>query len=274
MLPKWLICKEQEPCPYRFKTRRVTELTGCTDAVIAYLAEELLNALTDPGMVMDECQKLLNASAETGLERIREYIENHVIPSTAIVRIGCFGEVVASRILIGFNGYWLPIYKLRFREKRDWAMRLTDLCLIKKDGTTKPTICFGEVKTKSTGKRQNDLGIKGLSSLKKDNALDDPEIIRFIKARFWDMKMIEEYHFFSNLSLGLIEYGIQHMLFLVHNSDSWSETILERLNGEEIDDELKDFTVVVVLVKKLDRIIEATFQKIPVLAQEIADEQE
>jgi hypothetical protein len=169
-----------------------------------------------------------------------------------------------------FEGFWLPIYKLRFREKKNWAMRLTDLCLIKVDGLSKPFVCYGEVKTKSAGCNRQ-LAVDGHSSLAKDDALANPEILHFICTRLYETGQQEEGDFLSRLRLRKLEYDQRHDLFLVHNRNNWSEEILDNLEACDLDERLVDFSVKVVLITELRGVIDSAYARAWIGAEEIVN---
>ena len=177
MLDKWLVLQKRTPCCYKYGVVDVGELSSADDTVLDLLAREIVLANSNPKLLHDVFQELCQDVNELGLGRFKEFVEAQIlglIPSPRVpTLIGNFGEILSTRILVEFEGFWFPIYKLRFREKKDWAMRLTDLCLIKTAGLPQPLVCYGEVKTNSSHYNA-DLGIAGHTSLAKDDASDRP----------------------------------------------------------------------------------------------------
>jgi hypothetical protein len=218
MLRRWLTCQERNPSGRKCAVIDVTELIGPDDEILDHLARELVVAHGSPRMIKAELEMLLEDAEEVKLDILREYIEKEVLPDEERVatRVGNFGEVLAAGVLIAFEGFWLPIYKLRFREKRNWPVRLTDLCLIKVDDVSRPMVCYGEAKTKSTGCNLQ-LAVEGHESLAKDDALANPEILRFICTWLYETGMCDEAEFISQIRLGKLDYDKRHDLFLVHN---------------------------------------------------------
>src|SRR5205807_837697 len=154
-----------------------------------------------------------------------------------IARIGNFGEVLASNFLIEFEDFWFPIYKLRYREKKDWAMRLSDLCLIKRLPGVKPLVCYGEVKTISAD-RDISIAIKGHNSLvlgEVKDSLADPEILKFISTILYETQRFDEGYFISELLSCSVKYDKRYDLFLVHSKEKWTDEILDRLEEHLID---------------------------------------
>jgi hypothetical protein len=258
---------------YSFSVIDITEEVVITDDILNALAKQLITASSSPVMIKRECRKLIEDSSRLKLDVIREYVEKEVLPNANRIstRVGNFGEILAAIILIEFEQFWLPIYKLRFREKKDWSMRLTDLCLIKKHTSIKPLVCFGEVKTKSSA-CDTQIGIKGHDSLAKDNALEDPGGLHFLCTHLYEMGKYDEADFLSDIRLGRIAYDFRHDLFIIHNKEDWQEKILENLNNHDLDKRLVDFSVKVVLISQLREVIDQVYERAWRAAEEVIDE--
>lgn len=271
MFCSWFTVDKREPCSYKFVVEDVIEssqpnLTDAEDPILDNFANSLLTAHADPEMIKEECNILLEDLDVLNLSIIKQYIENHILPAQTggvkgLARIGNFGEILSSMLLMNFQGFSVPIYKLRYREKQSWAMKLTDLCLINRDETlAKPLICYGEVKTKSSQYNSN-LGIEGHNSLVKDDALQDPEILKFFCTILYNSNKFEEASFFSRLRLGKIAYDKQYCLFLVHEKETWRDEILEKLDAHPIDNRLENFCVSVVLIQGLRKVIDESYNR-------------
>ncbi|PZV19295.1 MAG: hypothetical protein DCF21_07515 [Leptolyngbya sp.] len=148
----WFTADKREPCSYKFVVEDITEsnqpnLTDPDDPILGDFAYSLLTAHADPEMIREECTILLEQLDYLDLDIIKEYIEDHILPAQVsgvkgLARIGNFGEILSSLLLMSFQGFSVPIYKLRYREKKSWAMKLTDLCLINRDeNLSKPLVC-------------------------------------------------------------------------------------------------------------------------------------
>lgn len=256
MLGNWFNVDKRDPCSYKFVVEDITEinqpnLVDPDDPILDSFANFLLTAHADPDMIREECNILLEELNSLDLNIIKSYIEQKILPAQetgvkGLARIGNFGEILSSHLLMSFQGFSLPIYKLRYREKQSWAMKLTDLCLINRDESlTKPLVCYGEVKTKSARYDAN-LGIAGHESLVKDDALEDPEILKFFCTILYNNNKYDEATFFSRLRLGKIGYDKQYHLFIVHEKTTWKDEILDRLNTHPLDSRLTNFCVSVV----------------------------
>lgn len=252
MLTQWLTYQERSTALYKFKVVDVIETCQPSEDVRNHVAHNLLAAHVDPQMLVDDLKDI-------GLSELADYLQRH-LPARTITKVGNFGEVLAANLLIEFEGFWLPIYKLRFRDKNDWAIRLTDLCLITKSDRGAPLVCYGEVKTYSSGKKPT-LAVEGHASLAKDDALSDPEILRFITNILFHLGKQDQRKLLRDIWLGRIKYDQRHDLFLIHEKDYWEDLVLDQLQAIELDKRLIDFSVKVVLVTGLRDLIEESFRR-------------
>lgn len=252
MLTQWLTYQERSTVLYKFKVVDVIETCQPSEDVRNHVAHNLLAAHVDPQMLVDDLRDI-------GLSELASYLQKH-LPEKTIIKVGNFGEVLAATLLIEFESFWLPIYKLRFRDKNNWAIRLTDLCLIGKTDKGIPIVCYGEVKTLSSGKKTS-LAVDGHESLAKDDALSDPEILRFITNMLFQLGKHNEHKLFRDIWLGRIKYEQRHDLFLIHEKDYWEDLVLDQLQAIELDKRLIDFSVKVVLVTGLRDLIEESFRR-------------
>ncbi len=272
MLSKWLSYQTRNLPGHKFAVVDVSETQSVDDEILAHLGSAIVVAHQSPTMTRAECEILRQDAEELDLETLKQYIEEEVLPAAdkILTRVGNFGEILAAGLLVEFENFWLPIYKLRFREKRDWAMRLTDLCLIKKDGLPRPLVCYGEAKTRSSRCDLN-LAVDGHASLAKDDALSDPEILRFICTWLYETGMYEEASLLSKIRLRRLEYDTRHDLFLIHDSGRWDERILDNLDACDLDARLVDFSVKVVLVSQLRDVIDVAYDQASQSARELVN---
>jgi hypothetical protein len=293
-LDRWLT-RLPSPAEYDFVVRRLSENCPPDDDIIGFLSYEILIAHVKPRVLKDDCESLLQDAQDLRLDIIEQYlqeefnilekewdeIEEAVLdgylikevfpnPTRLSTRIGNFGEVLAAKHLVLTENFWFPIYKLRLRDKKDWASRLTDLCLLKTDGLDRPLVCYAEVKTHSSRCDKN-LGISGHDSLIKDDALDNPEILRYLKALFGEMDEHEKARFFWNLKTGRTQCDKRHELHIIHDVDTWHEDILNNLNEHELDDHIVNFSVKVFLIYGLRYLIDTVYEHSWKSAKEIVD---
>jgi hypothetical protein len=249
----------------------VIELSAPDDAVLDYLAREVILAHSNPRLLHDVLEELCHDTEEIHLQEFRQFVETMILDmqKTATL-VGNFGEVVAAKLLVEFEGFWFPVYKLRFREKKAWAMRLTDLCLIKMGDLPQPQVCYGEVKTNSSH-YNSALGIKGHDSLAKDDALTDPEVLRFLSNVLYEAEKFDEGRFLVRIWLDKISYTKRYDLFLVHDRATWRDEILDNLNGHNLDERLVNFSVKVLHIERLRHVIDSVYARTWIAAREVAN---
>lgn len=268
MLKTWLNHTQRPNSQYKFRVHDFSETLPPNDNIINYLGNELLIAHGNPTRICAEYKMLADDAKELNLTILKNYVDNTILPSSAIVKIGNFGEIFCSKLLVEIEAFWFPIYKLRYREKRNWTMRLTDLCLIKTDGLSRPLICYGEVKTHSSRSNLN-LGVEGHDSFKKDDALSNPEILSFMTTVLYesaDPEKREAAKLLSSIRLGKLTYEKRYDLFLVHDKDTWNDEILARLDEIDLDKQLIDFSVKVIHISRLRELIDTTYDRASIAA--------
>jgi hypothetical protein len=262
MLDQWLSVSNNTNGKYQFPVLDITEKIEPTEEIICYLARELVLAHANPQKIKYECRSLINATEEIKLNCLKQYVENEVLPNVQplATRVGNWGEILVTTFLMLSEDFWFPIYKLRYREKRNWAMRLTDILLIKKFSTGNPLICFGEVKTRSSNSCDKDLAIKGHESLSKDDALgNSPEILNFICQMLYENNRFDEANFLSDIRTGLVEYNKRYDLFLVHEKSVWDVEVIERLNNQGLDNRLTNFSLSILQIQNLRNLIDSSY---------------
>lgn len=269
MLHKWLTYQIRIPSTYTFPVTDVTEMISAEENMITYLAREILLAHGNPAVIIKDCRKRLAnviEDTDTSLDVIKEYLQNYILPNTnqKSVEVGNFGEILAYRLLIEYEQFWFPIYKLRLREKKNWSMRLTDLCVIKVQDMPRPLVCYVEVKTKSSSCNIK-LALEGHESLRKSlegkGSLSNGEILHFMQNRLIEMGMVKEADFLGDIKLGEISYDIRHDLFLIHNKEKWTDEILDKLEASTIDPRLLGFSLKAVRIAQLRKVIDAAYDR-------------
>lgn len=275
MLKNWLLPKPRIPSPYKFSVVDIYEQKKADDQTASTLGNYLLLSHGNPKMIEEEIKLLVEDTTILNLNILKEYLEKEILPKKKKIstRIGNFGEILAANLLIEFEDFQLPIFKLRLREKLDWAIRLTDICLVKDHNKETPTICYGEAKTKSD-KADLDIGIKGHTSISTEDALENIEVLSFICRWLYESEKTEEARFYSKIKLGKTTYNKRFDLFIIHNEATWKEDVLERLNNIEIDNRLTEFSVKVIHIYDLRALIDLSYEKCINAAEELINGKE
>ncbi len=276
-IASWLSTREREQAGYGFKVVDIVEVRDVDDSVVEYLSRQMVLHHGAPQLIRDECRLLYEDAKELGLHDLAcaidsnrsgmlksvltNYLAESVLPdanSPFNPRVGNWGEIVSAMLLVDLEGFWLPIFKLRYREKRNFAMRLTDLCVLRRDEP--PLVCLGEVKTHSSTHRDNDLAVDGLKSLIKGDVFDQPEILHFVANRLYEQGAHEEGQFVSRIRLGKVKVTRRYDIYLVHERDCWDEEILRRLNDQPLDKRLVNFSVRVLAIRDLRGVIDRSYE--------------
>lgn len=266
MLQNYFSYQIRQPAPFtKFNVIDVLESTEADDDFLEYLAHNLVIANVKREFLADAYNTLVGDTQELNLTILKEFLETRVLPDNIIVRVGDFGEILSSCLLTEFEGFNPLVFKLRHREKRNWAVRLTDPCLLKISDDGEPLVCYGEVKTNSS-RRKLQLAIEGHESIVKDEALSDPEILKFICGWLYETERFNEKELVLKIWLEKIAYRKRYDLFLVHDAAQWSEEILNRLEAHEVSEQIVDFSVKIVLITNLRDVIDQSYAKTPVAA--------
>ncbi len=260
VLADWLKSQQRDTNPFKFRVVDISEEISPTSETINLLSEEYMVANISPKVLKMALGKLKDDCGELNLQEFQKYIKDNLTDEgETSTLVGSFGEIISTIYLVQFEKYWLPVYKLRYREKKNWAMRMTDVFVVNTNDNKKPIVSYGEVKTNTSG-YQGSIGIKGHNSIKRDNALENPDILRFIINTLSDQGKEIEASFFMDIQLNKVHYEIKHKLFLIHDTRFWKEKILENLNAIELDSALQDFTVYPVLIDDLRALIDDSFK--------------
>lgn len=190
------------------------------EALIEMLGRELRRNYVDPKAL----EVLFN---DLGAPQVAAHIRNRVLPTDSKVRIGEFGETVATALFRLSYRYSVPILKLRFKDSPNDPMKGTDLLAFRLRATP-PVVAAPEVKTHTQTRRRLELGEKAEYSL--SIALDRlDESINFV-VRMLTMRG----HTALAMRIGQIMLGTRiverHMVF-VHESCSFSQEMMTRLEA-------------------------------------------
>ncbi|MBI5841736.1 MAG: DUF1837 domain-containing protein [Chloroflexi bacterium] len=260
VLVEWLKSQQRDANPFKFRVVDIREGNPPTPELIDFLSEEYIVANISPKALKIALSKLKDDCGELNLQKFQEFVEGNLTGEEKIsTLVGSFGEIISTIYLVQFEKYWLPVYKLRYREKKNWAMRMTDVFVVNTEDIKKPIVSYGEVKTNTSGYKGN-IGVEGHDSIKRDNALENPDILRFIINTLCDQNKEDEASFFIEIQLKMANYEIKHKLFLVHDTKFWKDEILENLDACELDSALQDFTVYAVLIDNLKTVIDESFK--------------
>ncbi|MDR0911309.1 MAG: hypothetical protein LBM96_01740 [Methanobrevibacter sp.] len=252
-----------------------------SESILKDISKRVLISLCNPENVKFQC------SGED-LDDLKKYIKNHVIPEkdslkNVYIQKSTWGEIISAEVLKEFRNHLLPIYRLRHKEKKNFAMRSdADVlsCVCSNDNFF---IALSEVKTNgdtyySPKKYQGIINDAYCHLLKND--IDEPEVINhmnnlLINEGKYDLAKIFNKHF-KNFSKRKKEFHI----FLIREKRRWKDDVLKMFKDNCIkckkkDDEYEYITlpnnliINIVLIDQLNEIINSTYELIPEIAEEV-----
>lgn len=216
---------------------------------------------------LDYPERLRRIYKDEPNDKLRKYISDLVLPNKNVLfnpEQSFLGEIVTAEILEKIRKAILPIYKLRYKESRDRAMRGKADVIACKILANRPIIIFAEVKSKITYDKK--IAKKAYEGLVLNN-IEVPEIVDYISRRLEDR---DEYNLVSLFDKAIRDpksYSKDFHIFLIFEKDKWKEKILEILDTIEI--KLSNLTLNVVLINSLKDLIKETYSLVPEVAEEV-----
>ena len=257
MISQWLTLNPRNPNPYDFTVVDISD-TNATDRdhLIDYLADRLVEGLVPPERLEDILRK-------AGLDKLLALLRNRVVERKVSVLIGDFGEIIVAEMLKELDGYLIPIAKLRFREKRNWPMRLTDVLGIKHDGQQLIELCLCEVKTRTTWNRDcEQVGLAAYRELEKEESQRIPEIVEFVADKLRLIQNYELAHIMDTLLLSdnPADFPRSCVLVLLFDNDIWREAVLVNIASAPVT--VNHFSAKVVRVPQLRHLIDSSYSRV------------
>ncbi len=268
-MKQWVddIEKVYDEVPYNIKVFELL-IKDLNEDMIIDIAKRILISLGDPENIKFMC--------ELDEINLKDYVIDHVIPDKDNKKIiyprkSTWGEIIAAEILKDIRGHFIPIYRLRHKNKRNSAMQ----------GGADVVTCVGSEKdfyiSLSEVKAKGDLKSRGVYDYRievekaynhlKDTNIDEPEIIdhmikilRF-ERKFELAKIFRGY--FKNFKKSNKEFHI----FMIMEKSRWGEDILRLFKNETI--ELPNLSINIFLINNLNQLINRTYETIPEIAEEV-----
>ena len=146
---EWLKSQQRDTNPFKFRVVDICEENPPTLELINFLSEEYIVANISPKALKLALSKLKNDCGELNLQKFQEFVEANLTDEEKIsTLVGSFGEIISTIYLVQFEKYWLPVYKLRYREKKNWAMRMTDVFVVNTEDMQKTNCLLRRSKNK------------------------------------------------------------------------------------------------------------------------------
>lgn len=255
MIARWLIVQYRLPTLFPFTVLDYSESGAVTRGdLVEFLSDKLVE-----GLVNTEWVYRLLEQADLG--KLLRYLRDRVTDRKLPTMIGDFGEILVAQLLAEMDEYVIPIPKLRFREKRNWPMRLTDVLAVKRDeGGRLAEVCLCEVKTRTRWRTDCELvGADGCKELEKEGTAQLPEIVSFVADKLVLLGDVELADALEELLLSANPFSIprRFILALLFDERAWREVVLERLEGEPITS--RDFSARIIRIANLRALIDASY---------------
>ena len=269
MINKWL--KEEKRVNTNYSKFSVIDLTENDiqeelKRIKKFLANRILIHLDYP-------ERLKRIYKNKPKDKLKNHIQNFTLPKKDAYfnpEQSFLSEIITADILEKIRKAILPVYKLRYKEARDKAMRGKVDVLACRILEGKPVIIFAEVKSKIIyDKEIAKKAYEGLVS----NDVEFPEIVDYISKRLEDRDEYNLANLFDKAIRDPESYSKDFHIFLIFEKDKWKENILEILNTSEI--KLPNLTLNVVLINNLKDLTKETYSLVSEVAEEIVyNEQE
>jgi len=269
MINKWL--KEVKRVNTHYSKFSVIDLT---ENDMQEELKELKKFLANQILIhLDYPERLRRIYKDEPKDKLRKHILDLILPKKDVhfnPEQSFLGEIVTADILEKIRKAILPIYKLRYKESRDRAMRGKTDVIACKILANRPIIIFAEVKSKITYDKK--IAKKAYEGLVLNN-IEVPEILDYISRRLEDRDEYNLVCLFDKAIRDPKSYSKDFHIFLIFEKDKWKEKILEILDTIEI--KLPGLTLNVVLIDYLKDLFKETYSLVPEVAEEIVyNEQE
>ena len=219
--------------------------------------EEKMRALGDllfDGLLeVTYVKRLAEKYGETALGK---YLEARGFRGKLGKRVGDFGEVLAGAAICENESLTQLVQKLRYRERADWPMRLTDVFSVRVEGADITAFCFTSVKSGVTHPAAT-VGVEGYKQLLDDSKSEHPEILHFVSENLFRQDLWEELLRLEQAMTSDSPTPKIYRLALIFDRDQWREDILTELG--ESEQTLDDFVVYAVLLERMRDIVEASY---------------
>jgi hypothetical protein len=222
---------------------------------------------------LDYPERLRRIYRDKPNDKLRKHVSDLILPNKNVSfnpEQSFLGEILTAEILEKIRKAILPIYKLRYKELKDRAMRGKADVLACRIFAGKPVLIFAEVKSKITYKKK--IAEEAYRELVLNN-VEVPEIVDYISKRLEDRDEYNLANLFDKAIVDSKSYSKDFHIFLIFEKNKWKEDILENLDNIQV--ELPNLTLNVVLINSLKDLIKETYSLVPEVAEEIVyNEQE
>lgn len=272
MIREWLKKEERNTNNPKFFIIDFVENDVCdTNKLKKFLANQVLIHLEKP-------KRLIRLYKSEPTSELNQHILNLTLPpenAPFSPRQSFWAEIVSAEILEKINKCLIPIYKLRYKETRDKAMRGKADVVACKILENKPIIIFSEVKSKTnyiSPRKANKLAETAFEGLSKNN-VEKPEIIDYISKILDDLpeEIPNKYdliHLFDEALKDPRFYSKDFQIFFIFEKHRWKNECLGIYDNEKLR-KVPNLTINIVLIDSMQDIIDDTYSLVPIVAEEV-----
>ena len=261
-LSDWLQTVPRDPNPYqKFRLADVNECAACSDEMKVYLADRLFEARHNLDVVHD-------LAARLGWNNVKRLLEQ-TLPTRVNMKRGTFGEVLAADLLKHFEGYDIPVAKMRFTIRANDSQTGTDILALKVDGDGRVSeVCYGESKLRTNADTAAPLS--GARQLEADYNVRTPDILMFVANRLRETAhpLYEPFVAYISDRRDLRDID-RHRLVLVWERSAWTDGALQNMEDSNLD--LPNLSVDVVLASDLAGLTNDVFERIGAATEDDGD---
>lgn len=249
VLHRWLAGVTRPVATYRFKVSDFADRCSPDPETVKALGHVIAKAKTDLRFLGRMVAILGWTAAKARLEASRR----------DGLRRGDFGEALAYEILETFDGYIVPVRKLRYQMDPEQSMHGTDIVgLHFTDDGHLTELHFIECKLSTL--RDLTRGVEAHQQLVDDRDRGFADTLLFVGERLWETNR-EVYAKFEQMLADRSDHNRgTYGIILIWDRATWDEEVLERI--EEIEDLLAPLHVRVVQLADLRALVEQAYDSI------------
>jgi hypothetical protein len=153
-----------------------------------------------------------------GKAAVADYLQTK-LPQGPRSRSGDLGEILATSYVTEFTGYGVGVYKLRWSDHREMAMRGDDILGIRLDPAAKVKFLKGEVKSRATLNKQT--VDEARTALASNHGRPTPHALAFVADRLFETgetalaEIIDEYQLKTRIEVK----QLSHLMFMFTGND-------------------------------------------------------
>lgn len=202
------------------------DATALASTGVASVAAAIPGHYATPDRVADILQRL-------GKPAVADYIQTK-LPQGAKSRSGDLGEILATSYVSEFTGYSIGVFKLRWSDHREMAMRGDDVLGIRLDPSVTVKFLKGEVKSRATlSKKTVD---EARTALASSNERPTPHALAFVADRLFEAgetalaEVIDHFQYKARIEIN----QLSHLMFMFtgNNPSNLLTANLNAYNGK------------------------------------------